>query len=84
MLQPIIDLIQYQAFLARIKVELNRAVERLRKASVEAEVQFRGIGESGSAIVNGLVQGKERVGGEAILRIDVRYEYIALSRNEPD
>lgn len=72
-LQPIIDFTQYQIFLGRIKAELERAVNRLRSASVEAEIQFRGIGESGSSIVSDLLLGKEKVGGEAILRIDARY-----------
>ncbi|OAX36195.1 hypothetical protein K503DRAFT_858151 [Rhizopogon vinicolor AM-OR11-026] len=74
LLQPIIDLLQYQVFCDRIKVELDKMVFSLRKASIPCSLRFDAVGESGHQLVEHLVADEtgRRIGGEAVLRIDAR------------
>lgn len=82
-LQPIIDLLQYSVFCERVEEELGKAVKALRKAGVEGELRFSGVGEDGSTLVSLLNDdGPQRVGGEAVLRIDGRH-YVRLTFLSP-
>ena len=70
MLQPIIDLLQYQVFLKRVRGELTRAVEKLREVKVPVDLRFEG--SSNSVNVEGLLESKDAIGGEALLRLNER------------
>ncbi|KAG1755640.1 subunit 17 of mediator complex-domain-containing protein [Suillus lakei] len=74
LLQPIIDLLQYQVFCDRIKVELDKMVSALLKAGIPSSLRFDAVGESGHQLVEHLIANEtaRRIGGEALLRIDVR------------
>ena len=72
-LQPIIDLLQYQVFLQRVRKELVDATSRLNIAGVRAKLRFEGVCETGQMIVESLKEGKEKLNGEATLGIDERY-----------
>lgn len=71
-LQPIIDLLQYYVFLVRVRGELENTIGKLHSVDVKANMRFEGVGETGKEIVNMLSEGKGRVSGEALLRIDDR------------
>lgn len=72
-LQPIVDLLQYQVFCERVHVEMNYVVDALRKVGVPTLFQFDPVGENGEALVRALSeQGSCHVGGQALLRIDNR------------
>jgi mediator of RNA polymerase II transcription subunit 17 len=73
-LQPIIDLLQYQVFCDRIKVELDKMVSALLKAGIPSLLRFDVVGESGHQLVEHFAakETARRIGGEALLRIDVR------------
>lgn len=74
LLQPIIDLLQYQQFCTRIKTELNKLTSALRSAGVPCILRFDAVGETGQYLQRRLTSGDSslRVGGEALLRIDDR------------
>ncbi|KAI5124903.1 hypothetical protein M0805_007331 [Coniferiporia weirii] len=72
-LQPIIDLLQYHVFLRRVRDELERSLKRLCAAGVTVNLRFEGVGETGATVVDALAEGREKVGGEASLRIDARH-----------
>lgn len=74
LLQPIIDLLQYQQFCLRIKIELNKLTSALRSAGVPCTLRFDAVGETGQYLQRRLITGDSslRVGGEALLRIDDR------------
>ncbi|KAI6164907.1 subunit 17 of mediator complex-domain-containing protein [Pisolithus thermaeus] len=74
LLQPIIDLLQYQQFCLRIKTELNKLTSALRSAGVPCTLRFDAVGETGQYLQRRLITGDSslRVGGEALLRIDDR------------
>ena len=71
-LQPIIDLLQYDLFLRRVRGELLRAVSKLRDAGVPVDLRFEEVSETGVHVLDALLEGKEKIGGEAVLRIDGR------------
>ncbi|KAG6890572.1 hypothetical protein C0992_000580 [Termitomyces sp. T32_za158] len=72
-LQPIIDLLQYQVFCARTKLELKKMVAALSLVGIQASLHFNPIGETGRQLVQLLESsGGKVIGGEAILRIDNR------------
>jgi len=74
LLQPIIDLLQYQVFCERVKAEVDRMERALGVAGVPSGLRFNTIGESGKALVKLLNEDNaQKIGGEAILRIDDRY-----------
>ncbi|KAG2042791.1 subunit 17 of mediator complex-domain-containing protein [Suillus americanus] len=69
LLQPIIDLLQYQVFCDRIKVELDKMVSALLKAGIPSSLRFDAVGESGHQLVEHFVANETatRIGGEALL-----------------
>jgi len=72
-LQPIIDILQYQVFCQRILSELRRSVIALNDARIPSTLSFTAVGESGERLVTLLTgEGDRSVGGEAVIRIDNR------------
>ncbi|KAL5488212.1 hypothetical protein ACEPAI_6320 [Sanghuangporus weigelae] len=72
-LQPIIELLQYHVFLNRVRGELMRAVTRLRAVGVPVDLRFEDVAETGKLVLDALLEGKERIGGEAVLKIGGRH-----------
>jgi mediator of RNA polymerase II transcription subunit 17 len=74
LLQPIIDLLQYQQFCARIKAELDKMASALKRAGVPCTLRFDPVGEAGQSLQNRLTTDSalRKVGGEALLRLDDR------------
>ena len=79
-LQPIIDMLQYEAFCDRVTYEIDKVVQGLYRSNVPTKVHFRGIGNSGAQLVS-LLQNNEAivVGGECLIRIEQRYVYFTLN-----
>lgn len=76
LLQPIIDLLQYQAFCARIHQEFLRMVQALQRAAFPAHLRFEPVGDCGEHLLKYLVdEQKYRITGEAVLRIEKRFEW---------
>lgn len=75
LLQPVIDLLQYQQFCAKIKAELDKMVSALAHAGVLCTLRFHPVGETGQSLQRRLTgeNALKRIGGEALLRIDERY-----------
>jgi mediator of RNA polymerase II transcription subunit 17 len=74
LLQPIIDLLQYQSFCNRVKSEANKMVKALGAAGIPSILRFTAVGESGKELAKQLDEGSTvKMGGEAVLRIDNRY-----------
>ncbi|KAG2077367.1 hypothetical protein BDR04DRAFT_1132147 [Suillus decipiens] len=69
LLQPIIDLLQYQVFCDRIKIELDKMVSALHKAGIQSLLRFDAVGESGHQLVEHFIASEtaRRIGGEALL-----------------
>lgn len=74
LLQPVIDLLQYQQFCSRIKSELDKMVIALRDAGVPCMLRFDPVGETGQQLQCRTISGDAsfKVGGEALLRVDDR------------
>jgi hypothetical protein len=73
MLQPVIDFLQYQVFLKRVRKELMQAIQKLRENGIGVDLRLEGVNSSASTKLDLLLDGKEPLGGEAILRINNRY-----------
>ncbi|KAJ8481963.1 hypothetical protein ONZ51_g5679 [Trametes cubensis] len=74
LLQPIIDILQYQEFWERIGDEINRVATALRDAGVSARVHYDPVADSGEVLVASLEHEKTNpLGGEVLLRIDDRH-----------
>lgn len=74
LLQPVIDLLQYEVFCKRVHTEVHKVVKALGVAGVPCSIRFNSAGENGNELVNLLEDsGTQKVGGEAVLRIDERY-----------
>jgi mediator of RNA polymerase II transcription subunit 17 len=72
-LQPIIDLIQYQVFCERVKIELDKIMKALLSAGIPTIIRFNAVGDCGEYIVKLVTDNTtQRVGGDAMLRIDER------------
>lgn len=69
-LHPIINLLQYYAFLGRMKAELDKAIRHLADAGVKASLRIDSVGETGKEVLRNLLEGSGKIGGEAVLRID--------------
>ena len=75
LLQPIIDLLQYQGFCERVKAEVDMMVRALGVAGVPCGLRFMSVGKNGKELAKLLNDDSTpKIGGEAILRIDDRYE----------
>ncbi|KAG8218859.1 subunit 17 of mediator complex-domain-containing protein [Butyriboletus roseoflavus] len=74
LLQPVIDLLQYQQFCVKIKAELDKMVSALAHAGVPCTLRFHPVGETGQSLQRRLTGENvlKRVGGEALLRLDER------------
>lgn len=74
-LQPVIDMLQYEAFCDRVTHEIDKVVQGLYRSGVPTKVHFRGIGDSGSQLVSLLQKDEQiKVGGECLVRIEQRYK----------
>lgn len=77
LLQPVIDLLQYQGFCERIKAEVNKMVRALDVTGLPCSLRITSVGENGRELVSLLNEDSTwTIGGEAILRIDDRYSVI--------
>lgn len=75
LLRPVIDLLQYEVFCARLHTELAAMRTALAAVGIPAALRFEPIGGTGHALVDLVDKSddKERaIGGEAVLRIDNR------------
>ncbi|KAJ7283599.1 subunit 17 of mediator complex-domain-containing protein, partial [Mycena rebaudengoi] len=77
LLRPVIDLLQYEVFCERIKVEMQGLIGALSAAGIPATLRFEAVGGTGHGLVD-LVdrsggEDSKGVGGEAVLRIDNRH-----------
>ncbi|KAF9247092.1 subunit 17 of mediator complex-domain-containing protein [Melanogaster broomeanus] len=74
LLQPIIDLLQYQQFCVRVMAELDKMVTALKRAGVSCTLRFDPVGEAGQSLQSRLTADSalNRAGGEALLRVDDR------------
>ncbi|KAI9508929.1 subunit 17 of mediator complex-domain-containing protein [Russula earlei] len=73
LLQPVIDLLQYELFCVRVKAELNRIVEILRRVGVPVKFHFDAVGEDSTGILESLIgSGTGYISGVTTIRIDNR------------
>jgi mediator of RNA polymerase II transcription subunit 17 len=76
LLQPIIDLLQYQGFCECVKTEVHRMVRALGIAGVPCGLRINFVGENGRDLVKLLNEdGTQKIGGEITLRVDDRYDF---------
>jgi len=82
LLQPIIDLLQYQVFCERVKSEIDTVVQALTAVGIPSTLRFDPVGEIGRELVN-LFDEKDSkiIGGEAVLRIDNRCVSLSTTEN---
>ncbi|KZT12461.1 uncharacterized protein LAESUDRAFT_638864 [Laetiporus sulphureus 93-53] len=70
-LQPVIDMLQYQVFCDHIYAEIDRKVRALQHAGVPTRQHFEAVGGSGEEFLKHFSENKPRpIGGEALIRID--------------
>lgn len=85
LLQPIIDMLQYQVFCERVKSEADTMVGALTEAGVPSTLRFNPVGEIGKELVGFLTESQQRpIGGDAILRADDRSVYAGLFGSHTD
>jgi len=73
-LQPIIDLLQYQVFLDRIRNEVTQVVYALQIAGIPTSLIMNIVGETGKELIKLLdTKSNLKIGGEIVLRIFSRY-----------
>lgn len=73
LLQPVIDLLQYEYFCTRVKAEMNKIVQILRRAGVPVKFHFDAVGENSTGLLESLIgSGTGRIGGVTVIRIDNR------------
>ena len=73
-LQPIIDLLQYQVFCDRVKAEIDQVATALFEVGIPSTIRFDAVGEPGVHLIQMLqLDGGKSIGGQAILRIDNRF-----------
>ncbi|KZT74377.1 hypothetical protein DAEQUDRAFT_761241 [Daedalea quercina L-15889] len=73
-LQPVIDLLQYEVFCDRVRAEFDRIVSALRQAGVPAKMHFEAMAGSGEEFLRLITDNRPKpVGGEARIRIDNRH-----------
>ncbi|KAK1236632.1 hypothetical protein PQX77_000184 [Marasmius sp. AFHP31] len=82
-LQPVIDILQYQVFCRRIRSELDDVCSSLNKAGISTTLRFSAVEEIGKELVKFVSESNSRgIGGEATLRVDDRYT-IRLTMTSP-
>ena len=52
-------------------------MSRLRAVGVSVDFRFEDVVETGKVVLDALLEGKERIGGEAVLKIGGRYDFSA-------
>lgn len=73
LLQPVIDLLQYELFCVRVKAEMNRIVQILRRAGVPVMFYFDAVGEDSAGVLESLIgSGTGHISGVTTIRIDNR------------
>ncbi|KAH9062717.1 subunit 17 of mediator complex-domain-containing protein [Lactarius vividus] len=73
LLHPVVDLLQYEYFCVRVKAEMTKTVQFLRRAGVPVKFHFDAVGEDGAGVLESLISGGAgRIGGITIIRIDNR------------
>src|SRR6266702_262431 len=73
LLHPVIDILQYEYFCVRVKAEMSKTVQVLRRAGVPVKFHFDAVGEDGAGVLDSLISGGTgRIGGITIIRIDNR------------
>ncbi|KAJ3570395.1 hypothetical protein NP233_g4432 [Leucocoprinus birnbaumii] len=83
-LQPIIDLLQYQVFLNTIRTEVTQMAHALQAAGIPTNLTMNIVGETGKELVK-LLDGKPSltVGGEIMVRIfdrhTIRFTFVSPS-----
>ncbi|KAJ7276450.1 subunit 17 of mediator complex-domain-containing protein [Mycena haematopus] len=87
LLRPVIDLLQYEVFLGRLRAEMDAMGHALRVVGIGNALRFEAVGGTGQGLVALLDAGDDResgkdardsgkaqgLGGEAVLRIDARH-----------
>lgn len=74
LLQPIIDVLQYEVFCERVKNEIDLVCNALKSVGISSTIYFDPVGELGKQLIHGLIDEETTVlAGEAIIRIDERY-----------
>ena len=53
-----------------------RVVSRLRAVGVSVDFRFEDEVETGKVVLDALLEGKDRIGGEAVLKIGGRYDFL--------
>ncbi|PFH52773.1 hypothetical protein AMATHDRAFT_45989 [Amanita thiersii Skay4041] len=83
LLQPIIDLLQYQIFCKRIKIEIDKMIRALAAVGIASTLRFTSVGETGKDLIGSLDKGvSSLMSGEAVIQIDNRHG-IRLSFTAP-
>ena len=73
LLQPVIDLLQYELLCTRVKAEMNNTVQILRRAGVPVKFHFDAVGEDSSGVLDSLIDtGTGHISGVTTIRIDNR------------
>lgn len=73
LLQPVIDILQYEYFCVRVKAEMSKTIQILRRAGIPVKFHFDAVGEDGAGVLDSLISGGNgRIGGITIIRIDNR------------
>ncbi|KAF5363246.1 hypothetical protein D9756_000427 [Leucocoprinus leucothites] len=83
-LQPIIDILQYQVFLDTIRTEVMQIVHALRAAGIPTTLVMNIVGETGKELIKLLdARPNPTVGGEIIVRIfnrhTIRFNFVSPS-----
>ncbi len=73
LLQPVIDLLQYELLCTRVKAEMNNIVQILRRAGVPVKFHFDAVGEDSPGVLESLIgTGTGQISGVTTIRIDNR------------
>ncbi|KAF8529128.1 subunit 17 of mediator complex-domain-containing protein [Hysterangium stoloniferum] len=70
-LRPIVNMLQYKLFCARVETELRNMEYALSQAGIPTKTRFVAVGETGMQLVDLLTgEGQPRIGGDAMIRIN--------------
>jgi hypothetical protein len=73
LLQPVIDLLQYELLCIRVKAEMNNIAQILRRAGVPVKFHFDAVGEDSTGVLESLIGTcTGHVSGVTTIRIDNR------------